>query len=203
MKLSSADFPRLRWSLLAALLMMTCGVIAVFLTAIATHAAKVGQAAALKDKNDIYGKLERISSEEAEIKQKSAHFDALKARGVIGEEQRIEWVELLKAIGDRRRLINLRYEIAPQRTIDTAAAGSAFAFHASTMKIQLQLLHEEDLTRLLDDLRRQASALIQIRSCDVSRLPSGAEGDHPAQLQANCVIDWITLHENVSERSLQ
>ena len=35
------------------------------------------------------------------------------------------------------------------------------------MKVQLKLLHEEDLTRLLADLREQASALILVRSCDV------------------------------------
>ena len=137
-----------------------------------------------------------MRSEETEIKQKSAVFSGLQARGVIGEEQRLEWVELLKTIRDRRRLLDLQYEIAPQRALD-AAPGSAFTFYASTMKIQLKLLHEEDLTRLLDDLRQQARALIQVKSCTVSRLPRGS-ADGTAQLLADCQIDWITLRETAA-----
>jgi hypothetical protein len=199
MKIAAADFPRLRLSLLAALLMMAIGAAGVYLTLGATRVAKLDQAAAQKQRNEIDGKLKRVRSEEAEIKQKSALFNALLARGVIGEEQRLEWVELLKAIGDRRRLIDLQYEIAPQRPLDAADTTSAFAFYASAMKVQLKLLHEEDLTRLLDDLRQQAGALIQIRSCSLSRLPrSGGESDRSAQLQADCLIDWITLRETAS-----
>ena len=85
-------------------------------------------------------------------------------RGIIGPEQRLEWVELLKEIRDKRRLIDLQYEIAPQRLLDGNPTGR-YAFHSSAMKLQLRLLHEEDLTRLIGDLRSQAKALIRVRSC--------------------------------------
>jgi hypothetical protein len=63
------------------------------------------------------------------------------------------------------------------------------------MTVQLRLLHEEDLLRFLDDLRRQARALIRIDSCNVSRLARGIDptSGTSAQLQAECKIDWITL----------
>lgn len=61
------------------------------------------------------GKLKQVRNEESEIKQKSAVFNTLQTRGMIGEEQRLEWIELLKDIRDTRRLIDLQYEIAPQR----------------------------------------------------------------------------------------
>ncbi len=65
------------------------------------------------------------------------------------------------------------------------------------MKLQLNLLHEEDLIRLLDDLRRQARALIQVKRCDVSRIPrSGPENTLQGYLQAECLIDWVTLRES-------
>ena len=196
MKLSTADLPKLQLSLAAALLMIALGAASVYLALDLTRQAKVGQSTALKERNDVDGKLKRVRSEETEIKQKSAVFARLQARGMVGEEQRLEWVELLKTIRDRRRLLDLQYEIAPQRALD-AAPGSAYAFYASTMKIQLKLLHEEDLTRLLDDLRQQARALIQVRNCNVSRLPRGS-GDGTAQLQADCQIDWITLRASAS-----
>jgi hypothetical protein len=64
------------------------------------------------------------------------------------------------------------------------------------MKMQVKLLHEEDLTRLLGDLRQQAAALIQVKACNVSRVPHvTGESGIAAQLQADCQIDWITLRE--------
>lgn len=199
MKLAGTDLQKLQSSLLATLLMVAVGAASVHFALNSTKAAKLEQAAAQKNRNDFDGKLKQVRSEEAEIKQKSAVFNTLRARGIIGEEQRLEWVELLKDIRDRRRLLDLQYEIAPQRPLD-ASPGNAFAFYASTMKVQLKLLHEEDLTRLLDDLRRQASALIQVRSCAVSRLPRGGADDASnAHLQADCQIDWVTLHEVVGK----
>ncbi|MBS1227881.1 MAG: hypothetical protein H6R17_1158 [Proteobacteria bacterium] len=196
MKLTTADVPQLQLSLAATLLMVALGAVSVHLSLSSTRAAKTAQTAAQKERDEIDGKLRRVRSEEAEIKQKSAEFANLQARGVVGEEQRLEWVELLKAIGERHRLLDLHYEIAPQRALDTAP-GSAYAFYASTMKVQLGLLHEEDLTRLLDDLRQYARALIQVRSCKVWRLP---RDDRTAQLQADCLIDWITVRASAGAK---
>jgi hypothetical protein len=195
MKLGTADFPKLQYSLLAAVLMVCIGVAAVYFALNTTKAAMLNRTSAQAERNDFDGKLKQVRSEESEIKLKSAVFNKLQTRGVIGEEQRLEWVELLKDIRDKRRLIDLQYEIAPQHPLDTAP-GSGFAFYASTMKVQLKLLHEEDLIRFINDLHQQARALIQIKSCNVSRLPRGStETGIPAQLEADCQIDWITLRE--------
>ena len=197
MKLSSADFPRLRLSIATALLMVALGTASVHLTLSSTRQARIAQAAAQSERDDVDGKLRRLRSEEAEIRQKSALFNSLQARGVFGEEPRLEWAELLKAIADRHRLLDLQYEIAPQRALDDGP-GSAFVFYASAMQVRLKLLHEEDLTRLLGDLRQHASALIDVRSCKLWRLP---RGDGVAQLQADCRIDWITLRATANGKA--
>ena len=195
MKLGTSDLPKLQWSLLATVLMMAIGAAMVYFAFNATEAAKRDRTAAQTERNEFDGKLKQVRDEEDEIKQKSVVFNALQTRGMIGEEQRLEWVELLKDIRDTRRLIDLQYEIAPQRRLDTDAA-KGFAFYSSAMQLQLKLLHEEDLTRLIDDLRERARALIQVKHCAVSRLPQGAgDGSPIAQLHADCRIDWITLRE--------
>ena len=195
MKLSLQDLPKIQFSLMAAVLMGAIGGTSIYVANGLTRSAGLEKTSAQAERNDFDGKLKRVSSEEIEIKQKSALFKTLQTRGIVGEEQRLEWVELLKDIRDKRRLLDLVYEIAPQRPLDTPSA-TGYAFHASTMKLQIKLLHEEDLTRLIDDLRQQARALIQVRSCSITRLPRGpSEGAIPAQLQADCSIDWITLRE--------
>jgi hypothetical protein len=168
--------------------------------------AQAGFAAARSERNEFDVKLRQARSEEDEIRQKALLFERLQERGLIGEEQRLEWVELLKDIRDQRHLIEIRYEFAPrhalhgvlENALDGAQTGS-FGLYASTMKLQARLLHEEDLTRLLDDLRQQARALIQVKRCELSRLPrTNADGVNSALqglLLADCLIDWITLSE--------
>ena len=195
MKLGTADFPKLRFSLLLAALMIGIGAGVVYVSRDWAKSAKLRLTAAQSERNEIVGKLQRVRGEESEIKQKSAMFNELRTRGVIGDEQRLEWVELLKDVRDQRKLIDLKYEIAPQRLLD-ANPVNGYNFFSSEMKLQLKLLHEEDLTRLLSDLRQRAKALIQVRKCAVTRLPrGGAENGTAAQLQADCQIEWITLHE--------
>ena len=199
MKIDGTDFPKLQASLFAALLMMAIGAATVYGCFSATQAAKTAQASAQAQRNEIGRKLKRLVSEEQEIKQDATLFKKLQARGMVGEERRLEWVEQLKAIRDQRKLLELQYEISPRRPLDTAPE-TGLAYYTSAMKLQLKLLHEEDLLRLIDDLHRQASALTQVNNCKVWRLPKErAERGPHAQLQADCRIDWITLHDNVEK----
>lgn len=195
MKFLPGDLKKLQISLLVCLLMIVMGAAVVFFANGATRSAQHERVTAQAQRNDYVGKLQRVSSEESEIKEKSALFQRLQKRGIIGEEQRLEWVELLKDIRDKRRLIDLVYEIEPQRPLDVAP-GAGFTFNVSPMKVQLKLLHEEDLTRFLGDLNEQARALIQVRYCKVTRQPQGQAGmSGQANLLAECRIDWVTLRE--------
>jgi hypothetical protein len=199
MKLAAIDFLALRKSLFAAILMAASGAAAVHYSLDASGKAALKLAAAQRERNEFARRLDRVRSEEDEIKAKSQLFNALKAKGVIGPERRLEWVELIKEISERRQLIDLRYEFAPQRALD-AKPGDAFAFHASNMKLQLQLLHEEDLTRLIGDLRARAQAVVQVKSCSLSRLPPREHGTARAFLRGECELDWITLREPASKQ---
>lgn len=191
-----SDFARIRASLWAAMLMIAMGMTALFLAYHSRSDADVARQWAGQQRDEADGKLRQVREEEIEIKQKSALFNRLMERGILGEEQRLDWVELLKEVRDQRQLIDLRYEIAPQRALDRQVSGG-FAFFASAMKLQVKLLHEEDLTRLLGDLRARARALIKVQSCTIARLPPVSEErtSGRANLTADCEIDWLTLRD--------
>ncbi len=193
MKFGRSDFKRIRSSMLVALAMLFCGSLTVYYAINDRRQAQRTQANTARVLAGADAKLKQVSNEESEVKKKSLIFNQLQERGVIGDEQRLEWIELLKDIRDRRRLLDLEYEIAPQRQIE-GSSDNDFSFYASAMKLQVKLLHEEDLERLLADLRSQAKALIMVRSCTVSRLP--IVSDEHANLLAACEIDWITLRNS-------
>ena len=63
------------------------------ITRVNTHLALSRATRELRQRNEEL-ETEISRRQEAEIKQKSAQFNALQARGMIGEEQRLEWVVL-------------------------------------------------------------------------------------------------------------
>ncbi|MEF8752677.1 MAG: hypothetical protein V5B60_01845 [Accumulibacter sp.] len=196
MKFSAEDWPKVQASALLALLMVAVGSVALYAANRFHDAAERARTVALAQRSEADGKLRRVREEESEIKHKSLLFNRLQERGMIGAEPRLEWIELLNDIRDRHRLLDLRYELSPQRPLDSAEVGD-FAFYLSSMKIDLKLLHEEDLSRFLADLRQQARALIRINRCHVERLPAGSEerSGGRANLAAECEIDWLTARE--------
>jgi len=64
------------------------------------------------------------------------------------------------------------------------------------VKIDLELLHEEDLLNFIDDLTRRGKPYLSVRSCDVQREAraggSGGAALSP-RLRADCVFDLITI----------
>lgn len=193
MKLTAADWRKLRLSLVIFVLFCLGGGALAFLSLERQQQAHRLLGTAQAHNLQAQAKLKQVREEESEIKLKAALFSNLAARGVIGEEQRLDWVELLRDIRSNRRLLDIQYEFSPQQPLDHGQG--PWSFQVSSMRLQLQLLHEEDLLNVLADLRNTAKAQVLVRSCEVSRQPR-PPGDSPslhANLKAQCLLDWITL----------
>ncbi len=193
MKFDSQDFKRLQWTLLfLAICLLVAGGAVWFALTLQKQTAQAHTAAMAADK-EIDSKLSRARSEEQELREKITHFQTLRNRGIIGAEQRLDWVEILGRIKTTRRISGLDYEFAPQRPVDATilpggAAAGGFTIMASQMRLHMRLLHEGDLLNVLNDLRAMAPALIQVRACKI-----GHSTD--AQLAAECTLEWITFKE--------
>lgn len=136
-------------------------------------------------------RLRQVRTEEQEIKEKSALFLRLTRDGVIGEEKRLDWMELLRDLQHQLRLPQMRYEFAPQRPLEPGSSGE-YAFYASLMRLHLDLVHEEDLLGFLAAVQARAKAMVAVRTCAVARIAEGDASRGSAQLSADCELDWIT-----------
>lgn len=134
---------------------------------------------------------------ERALRQRIARYLEIVASGRTAPERRRDWVETLRRSGAARRLPTLDYEIAPQRPLDPQAAGTGgHEFLVSPMKLEISLLHENDLFGLLADLAEQSRPLVSVRRCRIGRLPADETvRANAATLKADCEIDWITLRE--------
>jgi hypothetical protein len=144
------------------------------------------------------GRLARAQDDEQEIRAKIDRYREIIERGRTEPERRLDWVEALRHIKEKRRLLGMDYEIAPQRPLDPKnVASGGYGFLVSTMKLDMMMLHELDLLGLLADLATQVPALISVRQCVLERLPGTPQQQQSALLRAQCEIDWITLQEKI------
>jgi hypothetical protein len=201
MKSNASDLARLKWAIAFLILMSACGGGAVWSALKLQKSSEKVKAEASAARNDIRAKLARARDEQAELRDKITRFQALKDRGYIGAEQRLDWVEAIARIKTTRRIYKLEYDFAPQRPVDSSilSAGPAaggFDFLASQMRMQVQFLHEGELLSLINDIRNSVQAIIQLRSCSVERAQTVAgDRNNPAPLKADCTLEWITLKE--------
>lgn len=146
-------------------------------------------------------RLARIAEEEREVKAKLDVYQQLKQLNVLGEERRLEWADAITRIRTQRELLDLRYRVERQQLLISAAGKPANVdFFASTMRVELALLHEEDLMRFLADLRASGNAYYSVKKCVVSRIGQAATGTNIIpRLRADCEIDLITIIDRAAK----
>jgi hypothetical protein len=157
--------------------------------------------AARTERTQARERLSRIAEEEREVKDKIAVYRRLRELNVVGEERRLEWIDAVSRIRVNRELLDLRYVVEPQRLLVSVKGNPGNVdFYASTMKVELGLLHEGDLLGFLNDLRATGNAYYSIRRCALTR--SGVSASAPnllPRLRASCSIDLITILDRAAK----
>lgn len=189
MKTMSIILQRSRWNLTLLLAFVGAGTAMAVISSYCLQDARHENRLAVGQHRETQEKLAHVRDEQQAILRKLSIYRDIAARGYVGEERRRDWIEQIRKIKAKRKLIDIRYELAmPQPDSNVGKAGIELI--ASNMKLHMQLLHEEDLLNFLDDLRHSAPAYLRIRSCNVERL--SAIENSAAQLKAECSIDWVT-----------
>ena len=193
------DWPKLQWGVVLFIVLAAAGAAIVALSGKALIDANKANQQAKTVSNEARSKVARAAEEALTLREKIAVYVALQSRGIIGQEHRLDWIEKIRKIKEARKLLDLNYELGPQQVIKAdvvTPGGNAFDIMASPMKLQMSLLHEDDLLGLLSDLRSGIQGYIRVNRCDIERIAATPPATGPtAQLRATCDIDWITVRE--------
>jgi len=195
MNFSADELKRLVLPLLALLVLVGAGVALILWSDTVLVQAKQRLDVVRTERSENRERLTRIADEEREVKEKLAVYRRLKDLGIIGPERRLEWADAIKRIRAQRDLIDLRYRVEPQQQFASLPGKpGSIDFYASTMKVNLALLHEEDLLGFLADLRASGNAYYAVRKCALTRtgVPAAA-ANLAARVRADCEIDFITI----------
>jgi hypothetical protein len=128
-------------------------------------------------------------------------FKQLKDNSVIGDENRLSWVEVVQKTAQSRGMATVKYSISNQvlqekKSLDKRYKG--IDVFKSTMSLDMKFMHEGDLFAMLNALRSHARGLSVVDKCDVELINKSGLEQLSAEMarenmRAYCELSWYTL----------
>lgn len=138
-----------------------------------------------------------MDEEKRLIDEYSPEFRRLFERGIIGEERRLDWIEVLRDAGNSLKLPALSYTIESQKPYVPSYPInlSSYSLLHSTMRLNLTLLHEGDLFALLETLNHRAPGSFTVTACRLNNNVAEDTGSDASRgnVNAECTLDWFTM----------
>lgn len=198
MNITRDDLKRLRAPLALAVVLTAAGAAVLITSQSYLDAAKAERAMTRASRVAAQERVLRVSEEEREIRENLVDYERMREHGMVSEQNRIEWIESIARIKNTRKLFEIRYRIEAQRPLDypgVVATGNADLV-VSRVRLEMLLLHEDDLLNFLADLQSAKKAYVSVRQCMVTRLdrgPTQTAGPLQPRLQAQCTLDLVSV----------
>ena len=201
MNFTAAELKKLALPLLLLVALLGAGAGLILWTQAEQTATARQLAAARAERSQARERLTRIADEEKEVNDKLAVYRRLKSLHILGEERRLEWADAMTRIRTTRELLDLRYLVDRQRLLIAITGKPAgVEIYASTMKVDIALLHEGDLLGFLRDLRETGNAYYSVKRCAINRTGTGPTGTSIVpRLRAECEIDLVTIMDRAEK----
>ncbi len=201
MTFSTSDFSHIKWSLLTFLFVLGMSSIIIVASENFVAQSQRDQRDAKRQLSEARSRLATAGEDHENMQTYTLEYDALLKRNVIGNDQRLDWIEGLEKIHKQNHVpgfIEFKYAIAPQKSYIPAPPldSGNFDLHLSDMTLQFELLHEGQLTAFFDALRTGINGWFLIDHCSLERTAATADSDDfgvAHQLKAECTGGWLTL----------
>lgn len=183
--------------LVAALLLATGGILWGQRQAHHAEAALQQQHTAL---NQARQQLDRSRQQQRLIATHLGDYQALVARGFVGAEDRLAWIEAVQLANRDAGLYGLSYRLMP-RAASPPSLAQGLPLGQTRMTLTFPLLVETDLPHFLAALKARASGVVHVQGCRLSRPDNTPfEAVNRPHLQAECDLLWFTVATTTEAR---
>lgn len=194
------DYWLVKWPLLSLVLSLClCGGLLIGLNSIdITAAAELRRAR--NDLNAARDAVEKIEEEEATIVEYIGRYKQMEQKGVIDDEDRLQFQETIAQLRNEFSLFPLRVSVETQTSVplkykqEVRDPGRPIELRTSLVEIGLPLLHEDDLSRLLQALVNGRGMLQPLRCSVSSKNATTTSFIYLSQhFDAACTMQWYTF----------
>ncbi|MDO8412708.1 MAG: hypothetical protein Q7S51_02840 [Gallionellaceae bacterium] len=195
MTFSKSDLPYIQWPLLSFFLILSLGSVAIMLSASYTTQANHNQQTAQRQLSEARSRLAAAQDDRQNMATYALEYNELLQRKIIGNDQRLDWIEDLEKLHRQNSVLDFKYTISPQQPYLPAPPldSGSFDLKLSPMSLQFDLLHEQQLINFLDMLRSSKGWFV-IDHCALTRNSTAPDNNLAPHLKAECGGGWLTLH---------
>lgn len=196
MKLTAKDFAPLKIPLVALAISIAAGIALVQFSSamrVQAEAQNRRESVALQEARSRY---HRSGEEREMILRHLPAYRQLEEQGLVGTEQRINWLEGLRNANSQAGLFGVTYQLQAQKQFSLLGEGNPIAQHVhhSQMKLSFGLVHEGDLMRFFRALAAQKVGVFVLTGCALDRAGrADAPVPRQANLNAQCELSWLTV----------
>lgn len=190
------DLLLLKWLALFMAFVLAIGGGGYMATWLVTKQIRQNLSAAEANRQEVENKIREIEQAKETTNSYLDRYRELKRKGVVGEEDRLKLLTVFDGLRKQYDLYPLKIDIEPQQPLqpDPEQSGETeenATIRVSPVLVNLDLLHEEDLLRLLAGLNNSAMGKITVESCVITR----NEGALP-ELSAVCRLLWWNFNQS-------
>lgn len=197
MRFSTSDFPLMRRSVLAVCASTLVSAVILYGSGEYSESAQNNLSNAKTMLNDARNRLATALQDQENMAIYAGEYGVLTEQKIIGDDQRLDWMEGLEKIRLKNLVAGFRYQIAPQKNYASQPSidSGNFDIRYSEMKLQFDLLHEAQLLNFFEALRTDIKGWYQLEGCTIQRTGADNEDEQSAAtlLKAECSGGWITL----------
>jgi len=198
MKTPNIDWIYLKKTMVVLFVAMAVSIIPLGITLYKLHSAQDVNKQLISQKDQINQEYIKVVEDGMLIRQYYQRYEKLVAAGVAGDENRLDWVSVVRDSAEKMKISSIRYEISAQEPFEASYLSNVgeLTVYASHMLLKLQLAHEEEILRLIDDLNRNARGLFHVDSCEFTRAGEGvALHMERANIGGKCEFTWFTIRK--------
>lgn len=153
---------------------------------------------ALTELTQAQEKYTEATNEKNNIRDFRPRYLELVESGFVGEEKRLEVIELIRAIQENYKLLPINYTISPQQvvTIDPSVMTSELDLLASKIVVNMGVLHEGDVITFINQMRAKSTYIPQ--SCSVKVSDSLSDITISPRLEVQCQLFLMTMNRRVA-----
>lgn len=193
MSFSTSDIPEIKWSLGAFIVSLGIAAGLISFSEDYKQASQKDMRAAQAKLTEARTQLATAQSDFENMATYKLEYEALETQKVIGNEQRLDWIEGLEKIRKQGVVLDFKYSIGPQQGYapNPPLDSGNFTLNLSPMTLQIDLLHEEQLDRLISAMMTQMEGWFILDHCTLSK--GGEQTSGIASLKADCAGGWLTM----------
>ena len=196
MKFSKSDLMLMRQSILAISISVAISAVAMYSSGKYAEKTQRDLHNAQTMLKDARNRLTAAHEDKENMAIYAEEYGTLSENRIIGDDQRLDWIEGLEKLRQQNLVTDFRYSIAPQKNyIPQPSINSGnFDIHYSETKLHFDLLHEAQLVNFFPKLHKQIKGRYLLEGCTLQRVgDENAAAPTTTHLKAECAGGWITL----------